>query len=293
MDKQKILLAGKIASEVKKYARSFIKKNMLLLEIAEKIETKIIELGGKPAFPVNTSINDVAAHYTPFHDDVSIAKGLLKVDLGVHVDGYVADTAFSIDLENSKENQDLIKASEQALENAIKILKEKIKVSEIGKIIEETISSKGFQPVINLSGHQIEHYDLHAGLTIPNIDDGRLDVLKKGLYAIEPFATNGSGKVRDGKSSGIYQLVNLKTPRSSDARKILKYISEEYESLPFCSRWIVKKFGAKALFTMKQLEEFGNLHQYSQLVESGNGIVAQAEHTILIDESGKIEVTTK
>lgn len=293
MDKQKILLAGKIASEVKKYARSFIKKNMLLLEIAEKIETKIIELGGKPAFPVNTSINDVAAHYTPFHDDVSIAKGLLKVDLGVHVDGYVADTAFSIDLENSKENQDLIKASEQALENAIKILKEKIKVSEIGKIIEETISSKGFQPVINLSGHQIEHYDLHAGLTIPNIDDERLDVLKKGLYAIEPFATNGSGKVRDGKSSGIYQLVNLKTPRSSDARKILKYISEEYESLPFCSRWIVKKFGAKALFTMKQLEEFGNLHQYSQLVESGNGIVAQAEHTILIDESGKIEVTTK
>ncbi len=123
MNKQSILKAGQISQEVKKYAKSFIKKDTPLLEIAEKIEDKIIELGGKPAFPTNTSINEVAAHYTPSHDDETKAHGLLKIDLGVHIDGWIADTAFSLDLENSEENKKLIEASKSALDNAIKLIK--------------------------------------------------------------------------------------------------------------------------------------------------------------------------
>ena len=87
-------------------------------------------------------------------------------------------------------------------------------------------------------------------------------------------------------------LTNPKTPRMPLARKILEFISEEYQGLPFCSRWIIKKFGTSALFSLKQLEENGNLHQFSQLVESSNSKVAQAEHTIFI-EGGKVVVTTE
>ncbi|MEK6906579.1 MAG: M24 family metallopeptidase, partial [Nanoarchaeota archaeon] len=188
MNREKIIQAGKITSEVREYARGIIKKDMLLLDIAEKIEGKIAELGGKPAFPVNLSINEIAAHYTPSYDDKNIAYGLLKVDIGVHVDGWVADTAFSLDLENSEENKKLIKSSEKALEQAIKIIKEsskEINTSEIGKKISETINSSGFNPVVNLSGHEIDRYNLHAGVTIPNIDDSKNIILKKGVYAIE------------------------------------------------------------------------------------------------------------
>src|SRR3989338_9223128 len=128
MDKEKILKAGKIACEVKSWIKPQIKKDMPLIEIAEKIEAKIVELGGKPAFPVNLSINEIAAHYTPSHDDKTKAHGLLKVDFGVHIDGWIADNAFSVDLENSEENKKLIKASEEALENAIELIKSKIKV---------------------------------------------------------------------------------------------------------------------------------------------------------------------
>ncbi len=318
-NEQKILLAGKIAGEVKEYAKTIIKKDMLLLEIAEKIENKIIELGGKPAFPVNTSINEIAAHYTPSHNDTSIAHGLLKVDLGVHIDGWIADTAISFDLENSEsqeasedlkksseENKKLIQASKDALENAIELVSKKISpkgvssgeekeiltTGEIGKTIQETIESKGFLPIINLSGHQIEQNDLHAGLTIPNIDNKSTEIISQGLYAIEPFVTNGNGKVRDGKPSGIYMLTNPKTPRMPIAREILEYIYEEYRTLPFCSRWLVKKFGMKTMFALKQLEENGSLHQFPQLVESSNSKVAQTEHTLLITEKG-VEVTTK
>ena len=270
MDKQKILEAGKIASEAKKYARTIVKKGVPLLEIAEKIEAKIIELGGKPAFPVNLSINEIAAHYTPNHDDKTTAHGLIKVDLGVHIEGWVADTSFSLDLENNEENKRLIVASEEALEKALNLIKSRfennksndkssspinnsdrvggwdensneVSLNEIGSTIQEKIESHKFSPVINLCGHSIDHYELHAGVTIPNVDNGVELKLKEGLYAVEPFATTGTGKVHDGAPSGIYYLMNKKSVRSPIAREVLNFIEEEYDTLPFCSRWIVKK----------------------------------------------------
>jgi methionyl aminopeptidase len=292
MAKKEIILAGKIAQDIKEWIKPQIKKGIPLFEIAEKIENKIIELGGKPAFPTNLSINEIAAHYTPSHNDETLAHGLLKVDLGVHVNGFISDTAFSIDLENSEENKKLIEASKKALENAKKTIEKGIQINQIGKVIQEAIESYGFSPIINLSGHQIEQYNLHAGLTIPNINDKRTTEISPGLYAIEPFATNGSGKINDAKPSGIYSLIDYKNTRNPNAREILEYIAEEYNQLPFCSRWLVKVFGTKALISLSQLEQNGNLHQYAQLVEVNKGIVSQAEDTILIEENGKKTITT-
>ena len=292
MNKEKIIQAGKILSEVREYTQKFIKKDMPLLEIAEKIEEKIFKLGGKPSFPTGLCINDIAAHYTPSHDDKTLAKGLLKIDIGAHIDGWIADTAFSIDLENNKENKELIESSEKALENVMEKIKKNIQIREIGEIVQKTIESSGFSPIINLSGHQVEKYDLHAGISIPNFDNGNENLLPKGLYAIEPFSTSGNGKVYDGKPSGIYQLISEKNIRNPIARQVLELIKKEYQTLPFCSRWIVKKFGTKALIGLKQLEENKNLHHYAVLVETSHKNVAQTEHTILIDDN-KIIVTTK
>ncbi len=297
-DKEKIIKAGKIASEVKSWIKPQIKKDIALIEIAEKIESKILELGGKPAFPVNLSIDNIAAHYTPSHDDKTLAQGLLKIDFGVHVDGWASDNAFSVDLENSEENKKLIKASKDALENALKLTenKEGVNLSELGRIIKETIESYGFSPVINLSGHSMSKWELHSGITIPNIDNKKNINLKPGLYAIEPFATTGSGKVHDGRPSGIYELISEKNVRSPIAREVLKSVIKEYNTLPFCSRWIVKKLGTRALIGLKQLEENGNLHHFPQLVEKTSGTekikVSQSEETILIDENGSVIVTT-
>ena len=265
---------------------------MKLLEIAEKIEQQIKDLGGEPAFPTNLSINEIAAHYTPSYDDENTAYGLLKIDLGVQIDGYISDTAFSLDLESNQENKKLIETAEKCLENAIKITKENTLTSEIGKEIHRTAMSEGLNPVVNLSGHEIEKYDLHAGITIPNIDDKKSIKLKQGLYAIEPFVTYGNGKVHDGKPSGIYMLLDSKNVRSPVAREVLTYIIEEYGSLPFCSRWLVKEFGTKALTALRQLEQQGNLHHFAQLIETSKRKVAQAEQTILIEEE-KTVVTTE
>jgi len=283
--------AGKIAKSVVKYAKSIIKKDLPLLEIANKIEEKILELGGKPAFPANLSINEIAAHYTPDPNDTTLASGLLKVDIGVQVNGCVADTAFSVDLENSEENKKLIQAAEEALKKALETAKINTKLKEIGLAVEEIIKSFGFHPIQNLSGHSLDQYTIHAGITIPNVDNSSEKQLEEGAYAIEPFSTTGLGSVKDGKPSEIYRLESEGNVRDPFAREVLNFIKKEYQTLPFCSRWLHKKFGSRSILALRRIKDAGLLHQYPQLIEKGGGKVAQAEHTILLTAKEKIITT--
>jgi len=294
MDKQELenyRQAGNIAKQVKIYARQLAEPGATLLGIAEKIEAKILELGGKLAFPVNLCIDDIAAHYTPSSDDKTTAEGLLKIDIGVHINGAIADTAFSIDLSNIQENRKLIEASEKALEEAIKTIREGVELWKIGDVIQKKIESYKFSPIRNLCGHSLAEYEIHAGTTIPNCNNSSSNILKEGAYAIEPFTTPGHGIVYDGKPSGIYKLEERKAIRDPIARKILDFIEQEHKTLPFCSRWIVNKFGPRSLLALHQLEQNGIIRQYSQLIEKSHSKVAQSEHTVMLINN-QVEVIT-
>jgi len=293
---EKTKKAGKIHQEVVAYAREIVKPGVKLIDIAIKIDDKIAELGAKPAFAVTLCIDDVAAHATPAVGDEEVARGLLKVDIGLQVDGYVADSAFSLDMdekgsEESEMNKKLIEAAESGLKNGVETINIGVALGEIGKNIQEAIGKHGFVPIKNLSGHQIKQYDLHAGLNVPNYDSGQETALEEGVYAVEPFATNGLGRVKDGKPSGIYRLDREGNVRDSFAREVLNFISEEYQTLPFCSRWIVKKFGSRGLLALRMIEQAGILHQYPKLMEEGKGKVAQAEHTVILTGKEKIVST--
>jgi methionyl aminopeptidase len=283
--------AGNIARQVKEYCKKIVKKDILLTELVEKIENKIIELGGKCAFPVDLSIDDIAAHYSPLPDDTTISKGLIKIDIGIHVNGCIADTAITIDLENNKENKKLIEASNSALQEAIKTIKSNTEIRSIGKKVQETIKKFGFSSIVNLAGHELKPYIVHAGISIPNYDNNNENKLQEGIYAIEPFSTTGEGKVYDGGLSGVYNLNEIKPVRGNNEREILSFIEKEYKTLPFSSRWIVKKFGKKSLITLKFLEQQGIIHQYTHLIEKSHGKVSQSEHTIYFNGE-KVEVLT-
>jgi methionyl aminopeptidase len=284
--------AGKIAQQAIAYAKEIIKPDMPLLDIAEKIEAKIEELGGKPAFPVNLAKNEIAAHSTPSSDDEELASGLLKVDVGVHINGKIADTAISLDLTKEKKYKKLIEASEKALASALKEIKKGTSLSEIGSVIQETTTKADFSPIRNLSGHQLGPFLVHAGLTVPSYENNNPTKLDEGAYAIEPFATTGTGLVYDGGKSGIYKLEKQAGVRDSMARKIYQHILEEYNTLPFCERNITKEFGTRTRTALMFLEQAGILHQYAKLIEKSHQPVSQAEHTIVIKEDG-IEVTTR
>ncbi len=281
--------AGKLAGEAREYGRDLLKEGANFLEIARKIEDFINKKEAKPGFPVQISINDIAAHYTPLPDDTNILKSgdVVKLDLGVHIDGYIGDTALTVEI-NTNNNQDLIKASKKALDEAIKLCKPGVKVCEIGETVNETITSFGFKPIKNLSGHKVDRYILHSYISIPNFNNNDQTKLEEGMViAIEPFATTGIGLVKEGKPSSNYRLHNPKPVRDPITREILKFIQEEFVTLPFAKRYLALKFPiSKINFALSNLEKFEIIYQYPQLLEKQAGCqVSQHEHTIYISDT--------
>jgi len=277
--------AGKIAAECLEYGITLIKKDAKLLDVAEKIEAKIQELDAVPAFPVNISINDIAAHYTPSpNDEKKFGDDLVKLDVGVNYQGAIGDTAITVDLSGKDENAKLCEASKKALEEAIKMAKPGIEIGQIGKKVDETIRSFGFVPIRNLSGHGVGINKLHTGLTIPNFDTGEKTKLEKGqIVAIEPFATNGSGMIYEGHDAEIFMLVAKKPLRIG--REILAEI-EKFNGLPFTTRWLAKKHPLfKVTSALKIMNQQGMLRLYPVLPEQNHGLISQHEHTIIVDES--------
>lgn len=280
--------AGSIAAKIRGEAKKIVKEGTPLIKICETLEKKIISDGGKPAFPLNISVNDVAAHYTSPPDDTTRipSKALVKVDIGVHVNGFIADTASTVSV--GKVGLELIKASELALENALKFIKHGVKSSQIGEIIEKTIKEFGFKPISNLTGHLLDQYNLHAGKSIPNVKTIIGFTLKEGeVYAMEPFSTTGAGIVEDSKYSYIFRLASQKT---SD--QFLSYITHQFRTLPFASRWLSSKFSKKRVQEfIKKYVLTGTIQAYPVLVERERGVVSQAEHTFIVKKNG-CEVTS-
>ena len=288
----KLKKAGKIAAQVRDYGKGLIVKDTSMLNVLDKVEEKINELGAKPAFPAQISCNHLAAHYCPDEEDKTVfSDQLVCLDVGVHVDGFIGDTATTVDL--SGKNETLVKASREALENAIKTIKIGTTLSEIGKTIQDAIQSKGFSPVRNLSGHGLGKYEIHTKPSIPNFDNGDSTKIEKGMvFAIEPFASTGAGIVQDSGTATVFELSNKKPVRNPITRQVLKEI-ESYDNLPFTTRWLTRKFGAKAKFALKEMDQLGMLHSHPPLADKDKGIISQAEHSILIDADGNVIVLTQ
>ena len=288
---EKYVLAGQIAKKAVEKAKKSIKPGQKLLEIAENIEKSIKELGqendAKPAFPVNLSVNENAAHFTPGtgSEEELAEKDVLKVDLGVHIDGFICDTAFTLNFDNSFSK--LIEATELALENALSIAKEETELGKIGAEIEKAIEGKGFEPIHNLTGHGLAQFEQHAAPSIPNIFTSNPNKLEDGAYAIEPFATDGEGYVREGQQSEIFAIEKPKPVRNNYARAILEHAMEEYETLPFALRWVEKSLKMPE-FQMKvgirELLRNGCIRAFPVLHEQPGKTITQAEKSFIIFE---------
>ena len=285
---EKYKAAGKILIEVRDAALELVKPGNRLLEVAEFVESSIRDRGGEPAFPCNISRNEEAAHATPSIDDEAVfgEEDLVKLDIGVHIDGYIADSAVTVDL--SGKYEELIRASEAALDEAIKIIHDGVSTVEIGEVIEEAIKERGYKPIVNLSGHGLVRYNSHAPPTIPNVKYEHGVILRTNdVIAIEPFATDGGGKVVESGNVEIYSLIKPKPVRMREAKKLLDEI-KKYHGLPFARRWLPRE---RLNLALRALKNTGVLRDYPILREEDRGLVAQAEHTVIVKEDG-CEVTT-
>ncbi len=291
-EREKWVAAGKIGKEIREYALSIAEPGFALLELAKEIEKKTASLGAKPAFPPNLSINQIAAHYTPkYNDQTILQKGdVLKIDIGASIEGFISDTAATIIVGGG--DSDLLKASREALDAALKIVEPGAWIDDISRAIENKIRSYNLSPIVNLGGHGISRYEVHEGEFIPNaVTNSSKTLRKEGVIAIEPFATTGGGYVIDSSEVQILMLKNRKRSRSVLSRDITDYIASEYDTLPFSKRWIIEKFGRTAELEIKNLVRDGILYEFNVLKEKDDGLVSQFEHTILFD-NGETIITT-
>ena len=284
--------AGKIAGEALHYGKSLIKKEAAMLEVLDKVEDKIKQLCAKLGdgyiggigFPAQASCNDIAAHYCPEEDDkIVFSDQLICLDVGVHVNGYIGDNALTVDL--SGKYNELVKASREALDNAIKAVGVGVYNSEVGQVIQETIESYGFKPVRNLSGHGIARFNIHTKPGMPNYNSAEKFKLEENMViAIEPFASTGAGLIYEANEASVFMQESKKGVRGTFAREILKEV-EKLNGLPFTTRWLTRRFGkAKVNFGMRELMQAEVIRGYPPLVDKAHGIISQAEHTLLVKD---------
>ncbi len=295
MQLQDYINAGKIASEVRENARRKNHVGSTLEEICNSVEKEIASKGGKCAFPVNVSLNEIAAHYTAEPNDKIIVKDtdLLKIDLGVQINGYIADTAVTVCYDPKYDF--LVQAAESALREAMSMIRVGAKSSDIGKTIENTAKQMGGIPIANLSGHSLEQYTIHAGKSVPNIwSIGSFSFQSTEAYACEPFVTtpDGSGFVREGKVRNIFSLVTRKRTKDEEANKMIDFIWQKFNMLPFALRWFIPEYDEKtARDLLDRLIKNKVVRAYPILVEAKGERVAQAEHTFIPQENSVLITT--
>jgi methionyl aminopeptidase len=287
--------SGKIAAKVLKEISEMIEPKTQIIKICSTAEKKIREYGGVPAFPCNVSINHIASHSTSPRGDKSEVPefGLVKLDIGVHVDGYIADTALTIDIDGTLDG--FIAATEDALSEAIASFSPGVALGQIGATIESVIKDYGLNPISNLSGHNLKRYNLHAGKQVPNVKKRGTPFVEVGeYYAIEPFATSGIGTVVDSDFVFIFANTGLDKPLEGTTEKLRKYLREQYGPLPFASRWIgTASKDIDVVSEIRELIKEKTIRGYPMQIEKKARPISQAEHTIFISEDGPVVLTER
>lgn len=283
---KKYVQAGKVIRQAREFALSHVKVGGSALELVNSIEQVIRDKGAQCAFPVNIGVNEVAAHYTPSRtDDIRFRQGdVVKIDLGAHVDGYPADTAATVEV-GTRNHADLIRCAEDALRMCIEMVAPGTSVSSMGATVSRTIKAAGFKPVQNLTGHSMERYSLHAGVSIPNIETKDRHLLEEGMVlAIEPFSTGGAGKVGGKGRGNIFRIVRERKA-SPEIDQLFSKMKSEFGPFPFAGRWCERlRQDSEAL--VAKMFRLGMIMSYPVLTDIGGGVVAQAEHSVIVTSDG-------
>jgi len=285
--------AGQLACRARDFGAELLVPGARLREVAERIEGLIYDGGGAPAFPVNFALDDVAAHWTPSPRSLArLERGtLVKLDVGAHIDGHIGDTAVTVEVGSDNYHQ-MRDASREALEVVINLAAPGVNTGLLGEAVQQTIERHGFHPIANLTGHGIRRFNLHTGISIPNVAERGGTVLKRDdIIAVEPFATDGAGRVGGRRNSNIYRLQRARRVKDSAAQELIEVIRDRYRGLPFSERDLMRYHEAPReplhYLLRRRVVQF-----YPILEELGRGKVTQHEHTLLVTGGG-VEVLTR
>ena len=303
--------AGECHKQIRKYAQTIIKPGIKLIDMVQKIENmlrfitnqNLTECG--QAFPTGCSLNNVAAHYTPNKGDETVLQydDVMKLDFGTQMNGYIIDCAFTVAFNPIYDN--LLKASKEATTEGIKQAGIDVRLGELGGIIGEILNSyeveiKGkthkIKEIKDLCGHTMERFKIHGGKSVPLYRDDSSETsnvkMEEGeLYAIETFATTGSGHVHEKhpwshymKSPDAFNNVKIK---ASQPKALFKYINEHFSTMAFCPRWLEESGYTGIDKSLKYLWERNLVEPYPPLADIEGCYTSQFEHSFMLKPTCK------
>ncbi|EPX75119.1 methionine aminopeptidase Fma2 [Schizosaccharomyces octosporus yFS286] len=298
--------AAETHRQVRQYAQSAIQPGMSLTQIANLIEDgtrSLVEEDGLKSgigFPTGLNLNHIAAHFSPNAGDTTILKDkdVMKVDIGVHVNGHIVDSAFTMSW--NPDCDPLLAAVKAATNTGIREAGIDARLNEIGEAIQETMESYEVEmngktypvkSIRNLSGHDIKPYSIHGSKSVPIVKGGEEVKMEEGeTFAIETFGSTGRGLVHTDLECSHYAKsqdvghIPLRLPR---AKALLNTITQNFGTLPFCRRYLDRLGESKYLMALNNLVSAGIVQDYPPLVDIKGSYSAQFEHTIVLHPTQK------
>ena len=303
--------AAECHKQIRKYAQTIIKPGIKLINMVEKIENmlrfitnlNLTECG--QAFPTGCSLNNVAAHYTPNTGDETVLKydDVMKLDFGTQMNGYIIDCAFTVAFNPIYDN--LLKASKEATNEGVKNAGIDVRLGELGGIIGEVLNSYEIEingkthkikAIKDLCGHTMERYKIHGAKSVPLYRDdssetSNLKMEEGELYAIETFATTGSGHTHEKRPWSHY----MKSPdafknskiKSSQPKALFKYIDEHFSTMAFCPRWLEESGFTGIDKSLKYLCDYNLVNPYPPLADIEGSFTSQFEHSFMLKPTCK------
>ena len=290
------MVAGRVAAQALEHGRTLCTPGAGLRDVVEGVEAFIRGAGLEMAFPCTASLNECAAHFTPTHDDDRILQegDVVKLDCGAQKAGALSDNAITIDVGGTGRHMELIEAAKACLAEAVSIIGPNVNLGDVGAAIELTAKDRGFKTIQNLTGHSLEPWNLHAGLTVPNVG---MRIAKRprigDVLACEPFVTDGAaGRVENSGPGNIYHFQRPRPQRLPTAKRLLGAVERRHPKLPFAERWLTDVIDPRKLgFNLSQLQKSAAIKHYPALSEASGGMVAQFEATLIITEEGCVVST--
>ncbi|CAL8582005.1 Methionine aminopeptidase 2 [Xanthoria parietina] len=298
---------AEVHRQVRQWAQKNVKPGQSLTEIAEGIENGVRaltghqgleegdDLKGGMGFPTGLSLNHCAAHFTPNAGNKTVLhkEDVMKIDFGVHINGRIVDSAFTMAFDPIYDN--LLAAAKDATNAGVREAGIDVRMSDIGAAIQEAMESYEVElggqsfPVKcirNLNGHDIIQYSIHGRKSVPIVKGRDQTKIEEGeTFAIETFGSTGKGYVWDDMETSHYAK-KADTPniplRISSARTLLSSISKNFGTLPFCRRYLDRLGHEKYLLGLNNLVSSGIVEAYPPLCDVKGSHTAQFEHKILL-----------
>eukprot|EP00929_Paragymnodinium_shiwhaense_P030741 TRINITY_DN1736_c0_g1_i1.p1 TRINITY_DN1736_c0_g1~~TRINITY_DN1736_c0_g1_i1.p1 ORF type:complete len:417 (+),score=157.39 TRINITY_DN1736_c0_g1_i1:89-1252(+) len=265
----------------------------------KKVKDKKIEKG--IAFPTCISVNELVGHFSPLKGESKQLKSgdLVKVDLGCHIDGYIAQAAHTIVIGEEKvedRRADVVHAAWTAAEAALRLVQVGNTNTQVTEAFDKVATEFGCKPVLGIKSHQLKRFVIDGGRCIAGVENVEdkvesFEFEQNEVYCLDVVMSTGEGKVREAELRSTVFKRNVEVNyllKTQKARQFISEVGKRFPALPFSITAFDESMARLGVSESKRHEL---LEEYPVLTERPKEFVAQFKFVLLLLPGGTKKVT--